>query len=195
VKLLRVIQSRAFQRLGDTTLRRFDGKLIAATNRDLAEEMRAGRFRQDFFYRLCADTIVTPALHEQLAGGEGELRHLVRFISTRVAGESEAEQLTEEVLRAIDPHHSWPGNFRELEQCVRSVMLRGSYTPSKTHGDARRRIAEGVMSGSFTADELLRHYSTLLYAKTRNYSHVAEKLGVDRRTVKGRIDEGLLGEL
>jgi transcriptional regulator with AAA-type ATPase domain len=195
VKLLRVIQSRTFQRLGDTTLRKFEGKLIAATNRDLAEEMRAGRFRQDFFYRLCADTIVTPALREQLDGGEAELRHLVRFISARVAGEPEAEQLTEEVLRVIDPHHAWPGNFRELEQCVRSVMLRGSYIPSKPHSDARRRIADGVVSGSFTADDLLRNYCTLLYAKTRNYSHVAEKLGVDRRTVRARIDERLLGEL
>jgi transcriptional regulator with AAA-type ATPase domain len=200
VKLLRVIQTRTFQRLGDTTARRFEGKIIAATNRDLEAEIRAGRFREDFFYRLCADTITTPALHEQLAGIEDELAHLVKFISARVAGPSEAEQLTREVVRAIERSpgrdYRWPGNFRELEQCVRSVMLRGTYEPKGAqHGDARQRIAGAVLSGSFTADDLLRNYTTLLYARTRNYSQVAEKLGVDRRTVRAKVDVELLREL
>lgn len=201
VKLLRVIQNRTFQRLGDTTPRNFEGKLIAATNRDLPAEIRAGRFRQDFFYRLCADTITTPALHEQLAGNLTELQHLVRFISARVAGEGEAEQLTGEVVRAIEQSpgldYRWPGNFRELEQCVRSVMLRGLYEPATVMlaGDARQRIADGVVSGAFTADDLLRNYTTLLYARSRNYSQVAEKLGIDRRTVRAKVDVRLLEEL
>ncbi|HEV7763420.1 MAG TPA: sigma 54-interacting transcriptional regulator [Thermoanaerobaculia bacterium] len=200
VKLLRVLQTRTFQRLGDTTPRRFEGKIVAATNRDLAAEIRAGRFREDFFYRLCADTVVTPGLHEQLADDD-ELTHLLRFISARVAGEQEAEELSAEVVKAIDRSpgrgYRWPGNFRELEQCVRSVMLRGSYEPSSnaTTGDARRRIADNVVAGAFTADDLLRNYCTLLYAKTRNYSQVAEKLGVDRRTVRAKVDVRLLEEL
>lgn len=57
VKLLRVLETRTFQRLGDTAERRFRGKVVAATNRDLAREMEAGRFREDFYYRLCADRI------------------------------------------------------------------------------------------------------------------------------------------
>ncbi|HEX2061054.1 MAG TPA: sigma 54-interacting transcriptional regulator [Thermoanaerobaculia bacterium] len=196
VKLLRVIQSRTLQRLGETTPRRFEGKIIAATNRDLAAEIRAGRFREDFFYRLCADTITTPALREQLAE-PGELRHLVRFISARVAGEEEADALAAEVVRvAPGADYAWPGNFRELEQCVRSVMLRGTYTPASTAAfDARQSIANAVLSGDLTADDLLRKYCTLLYAKTRNYSHVAEKLGVDRRTVRAKVDEALLERL
>jgi Sigma-54 interaction domain len=68
VKMLRVLQSRTFQRLGETRDRRFSGKLIAATNRELAHEMQAGRFRKDFYYRLCSDLIVTPSLEEQLRG-------------------------------------------------------------------------------------------------------------------------------
>jgi transcriptional regulator with AAA-type ATPase domain len=201
VKLLRVLQSRTLQRLGDTTPRAFEGKLIAATNRDLAEEIRKGRFREDFYYRLCADTIITPSLHEQLAGGEQELNHLVRFICTRVAGEAEAELLTEEVMRAIEVSpgldYRWPGNFRELEQCVRSVMLRGMYQPrpSAVHADVRQRIAGHIVSGHFTADELLRQYCTLLYAASRNYSTVAEKLALDRRTVRAKVDHELLHEL
>jgi DNA-binding NtrC family response regulator len=200
VKLLRVLQTRTFQRLGDTAPRRFEGKLIAATNRNLGEEIRQGRFREDFYYRLCADTVTTPALHEQLAGNEDELRHLVRFISARVAGESEAEALTEDVLRAVavspGVDYRWPGNFRELEQCVRSVMLRGEYRPhGAVQGDARQRVAADVVAGNFTYDDLLRNYCTLLYARTRNYTEVAEKLGVDRRTVRAKVDETLLAAL
>jgi transcriptional regulator with AAA-type ATPase domain len=201
VKLLRVLQSRTLQRLGDTTPRAFEGKLIAATNRDLAEEIRKGRFREDFYYRLCADTLSTPSLQDQLAGAEDELHHLVRFICTRVAGEAEAESLAGEVIRAIEispgRDYRWPGNFRELEQCVRSVMLRGTYEPRTTaaHGDARHQIAQNIVAGSFTADELLRHYCTLVYATSRNYSSVAEKLGLDRRTVRAKVDHTLLREL
>jgi len=197
VKLLRVIQARTFQRLGETTARTFGGKLIAATSRDLAAEIAQGRFREDFYYRLCADTLVTPSLQEQLAGSDDELEHLVRFIAARVAGEEEAEALTREVMRAIPKKgYAWPGNFRELEQAVRSVMLRGTYSPHATaHTDARQRVARGVVAGHFTADELLRHYATLLYASTRNYSEVAQRLGVDRRTVRAKIDHELLREL
>ncbi|HEX2834005.1 MAG TPA: sigma 54-interacting transcriptional regulator [Thermoanaerobaculia bacterium] len=199
VKLLRVIQTRTLQRIGDTTPRKFEGKIIAATNRDLAAEIRAGRFREDFFYRLCADAITTPALREQLTE-PGELHHLARFISARVAGEQEADALATQVVRAIETYpgldYPWPGNFRELEQCVRSVMLRGSYRPAAIgSGDARLDVANAVLSGELTADELLRKYCTLLYAKTRNYSHVAERLGVDRRTVRARIDAELLSKL
>lgn len=201
VKLLRVLQSRTMQRLGETTTRPFEGKLIAATNRDLAEEIRKGRFREDFYYRLCADTITTPALHEQLAGSPDEMEHLVHFICARVAGEEEAEALTSEVMRAIavspGPAYRWPGNFRELEQCVRSVMLRGTYEPAVVgaHSDARHRIAHNIVSGHFTADDLLRNYCTLLYATSRNYSTVAEKLQIDRRTVRAKVDQELLREL
>jgi DNA-binding NtrC family response regulator len=201
VKLLRVIQSRTLNRLGDSVPRSFGGKLIAATNRDLSAEIRKGAFREDFYYRLCADTIVTPSLHEQMRSERGELAHLVRFVCTRVAGDEEAGTLAVEVLRAIDASpgigYQWPGNFRELEQCARSVMLRGSYEPParRAESGARQRIADGMMNGAFTADELLRNYCTLLYAASRNYSHVAERAGIDRRTVRARIDPALLDEL
>jgi transcriptional regulator with AAA-type ATPase domain len=201
VKLLRVLQSRTLQRLGETTTRPFAGKLIAATNRDLAAEIGKGRFREDFYYRLCADTVTTPSLHEQIAGSPDELEHLVRFICTRVAGEEEAEPLAAEVMQAIEASpgfaYRWPGNFRELEQCVRSVMLRGTYEPrsAAAPSDARHRIAHNIVSGQFTADDLLRNYCTLLYATSRNYSTVAEKLGIDRRTVRAKVDEELLREI
>ena len=67
VKLLRVIETRSFHAVGETAPSQFRGKLIAATNRDLAERIRSGQFREDLYFRLCSDQIVTPSLAEQIA--------------------------------------------------------------------------------------------------------------------------------
>ena len=66
VKLLRLLQNREFQRLGDHRIMRFEGKIIAATNRDLDGDLESGRMRTDFYYRLCADRVETPSLARQL---------------------------------------------------------------------------------------------------------------------------------
>ncbi len=200
VKLLRVLQTRTFQRLGDTRDRRFEGKLIAATNRDLPTEMETGRFRQDFYYRLCSDLIVTPTLAEQLRAAPGVRHALVAFIARRVAGDAEAESLAEETGRWIDAHlgagYAWPGNVRELEQCVRNVMIRGEYRPPRTGSpSARRRVADEVMGGSLSAEDVLRRYCTLVYADTGSYQETGRRLGLDRRTVREKIDPALLAEL
>src|SRR5215813_1322387 len=200
VKLLRVLQTRTFQRLGDTRDRRFHGKIIAATNRDLATEMAAGRFRKDLYYRLCSDIIVTPSLAEQLRAAPGERGALVRFLARRVAGEAEAEPLAEETERWIDAQlgdgYDWPGNVRELEQCVRNVMIRGEYRPPRAANvSARRRVAEEMLAGALSADELLRRYCTLVYAETRSYQETARRLDLDRRTVKDKVDPDLLTRL
>ena len=76
MKLLRVIETRRFSAVGDTALREFHGKLIAATNRDLPAEIRAGQFREDLYYRLCADLIQTPSLAEQIRDSPQVLREL-----------------------------------------------------------------------------------------------------------------------
>jgi transcriptional regulator with GAF, ATPase, and Fis domain len=121
VKLLRVLQTREFQSLGETKTQKFEGKIVAATHRDLAE-MRAGRFREDLYYRLCSDLITTPTLREQLADAPHDLEELVRFVARRIVGQEEADPVTSEVLHWIQSHlgpdYGWPGNFRELEQCV-----------------------------------------------------------------------------
>jgi transcriptional regulator with AAA-type ATPase domain len=200
VKLLRVLQARTFQRLGDTRDRRFEGKIIAATNRDLAREMPVGRFRPDLYYRLCSDLIATPSLEEQLRPNPGERVALVRFIARRVAGDDEAESLAVETERWIDSHlgpgYRWPGNVRELEQCVRNVMIRGEYRPPASGSpSARQRVADEVLAGSLSAEELLRRYCTLIYADTGSYQETGRRLGLDRRTVREKIDPTLLAEL
>jgi DNA-binding NtrC family response regulator len=134
VKLLRVLQTRTFERIGERTPRRFDGKLIAATHRDLAAAIEAGRFRADLYYRLCADRVETPSLAAQLADRPSELGVLVDFIVGRLVGGGDARaELAGEITRWIEANlglaYPWPGNVRELEQCVRNVMLKGRYVP------------------------------------------------------------------
>ena len=197
VKLLRVFHARTFQRLGETRERRFEGKIMAATNRDLAREIEAGRFREDFYYRLCADSIVTPSLAEQLADAPGELRNLALYITRRIAGEEHAEALADQVTEWVQGHlgadYAWPGNIRELEQCARSIMIRRRYEPLTVRARAgRAELARAVCAGELSAEELLRRYCTLLYARTGSYREAARRLGVDWRTVKDKTDPELV---
>lgn len=192
VKLLRVLQTREFQRLGEVRPRKFSGKIIAATNRDLGAAMRDGSFRQDLYYRVCADHIVTPSLIQQIGSAADELRELIHFISERMAG-AEAESLTTEVMdyveRDLGLDYHWPGNFRELEQCVRNVLIRKEYRPTM-----RPRAAQGFLEeaseGLLTAEQLLRGYCKLMYEKTGSYSEAARRLELDRRTVKAKVEFG-----
>ena len=200
VKLLRVLQARTFQRLGETRERRFEGKIVAATNRDLATEMQAGRFRPDLYYRLCSDVIRTPPLAAQLRDDPGELGHLLRFIAGRMVGDEEGDAVAGEaevwITRQLGKDYPWPGNVRELEQCVRNVMVRGEYhppapPPASSPGD---ELARAIAAGSLTADELVRRYCVSVYAQTGSYLETARRLGLDRRTVKEKIDQASLDD-
>jgi transcriptional regulator with AAA-type ATPase domain len=191
VKLLRVMQTREFQPLGETKSRRFEGKIVAATNRDLALEMRAGRFREDLFYRLCSDLITTPSLKEQLADRPEDLEELVRFIARRVVGGEEAEAVTREVLEWIGNHlgfeYDWPGNVRELEQCIRNVLIRKEYRPPARASSLSTSEVD-LRDAGLTADELLESYCAQVYERTGSYLETARRLGIDRRTVKSKIE-------
>jgi transcriptional regulator with AAA-type ATPase domain len=192
VKLLRVLQTRSFERIGESSSRRFEGKIAAATNRDLALEMRAGRFRDDLYYRLCADLIRTPTLREQLADSRDELRNLALVLARRLVGPDEAARLTDEVVRFVarelGPGYRWPGNVRELEQCVRSVLVRGAYRPPQVAtADPDAELATALAEGRLTADELLRRYVAAVYELTGSYEETGRRLGLDRRTVKAKL--------
>jgi DNA-binding NtrC family response regulator len=196
VKLLRVLQARTFQPLGGTEARPFLGKIIAATNRDLAAEMRAGRFREDFYYRLCSDLIETPSLRAQLDDAPGELAVLVAHVAERLVGADEGEEFAREALTWIEQNlgsgYSWPGNFRELEQCVRNLLVRGAYRPA--HG-AGGGVAGGAADwngllepGELTAEEVLRRYTRHVFTlEGGNVEATARRLDLDRRTVQARL--------
>ncbi len=190
VKLLRVLQTRTFQRIGDTKEMSFAGKIIAATNRDLGSLRRQGRFRDDLYYRLCSDQIAAPSLAERLRDTPAELGHLIRVLAQRLVGD-EAEALTEEVEQFIERNlprdYAWPGSVRELEQCVRNILIRKDYRAEP--GAAAGELGGEVMAGALTADELLRRYCALVYEQCGSYSETARRLGLDRRTVRSRLAE------
>jgi transcriptional regulator of acetoin/glycerol metabolism len=195
VKLLRVAQSRDYSRLGETQPRRFAGKLIAATNRDLATEMQSGRFREDLYYRLCSDRIELPSLAEHLSDRPEAIEGLVRFLVGRLLGDedpSEVDGLTAGVLQWIDlrlpPGYDWPGNVRELEQCVRGVLVRGEYLPAaQTLRTGPTLWLARAERGDLTADELLTAYCRHVYQQQGGYEPAARVLAIDRRTVKSRV--------
>ena len=198
VKLLRVLQSRDYQRVGDSQTRKFVGKIIAATNQDLAAEMEAGRFREDFYYRLCADRIETPSLRAQLEESPDNIVNFVRFIATRKLPNTptEASRLTDQVVSWIahnlGPDYAWRGNIRELEQCVTSILIRGSYVPARRQSSLERSqktaFLADVEAGVLDRERLLSGYFSLVHAKTGSYRAAGRQLGVDWRTVKGIVD-------
>ncbi len=190
VKLLRVLQTRELQRIGETELRRFTGKVIAATNRDLEAEIAAGRFRDDFYYRICGDRITTPTLREQLAAMPGDRRNLVRIAAGRVVGAG-VDDVAAEVERWVETNmpadYPWPGNMRELEQCVRSILIHGHYQPRRMSAGGPFAGAEHIADGTLTADELVQWYCAKVYADTRNYEEAARRLDLDPRTVRTKV--------
>src|SRR5690606_28584041 len=129
-KLLRLLQDREYERLGETRTRRADVRVIAASNRDLAKEVAEGRFREDLYYRLKVITVTMPALVDR----PGDLRPLaenyLKFFAT-AKGQPNL-RLSPEAMAAISSY-SWPGNLRELRNVIeRSVILASgdSITPS-----------------------------------------------------------------
>lgn len=210
VKLLRVLQNRQYQRLGETKMRDFQGKIIAATNRDLRREIESGAFREDLYYRLCSDVIETPTLAAQVQDNPDVLGDLAAHIAARIAPE-EQETLTAEVMqwlrKNIPPGYRWPGNIRELEQCVRNIMIRGQYVPSaqaaatgasesSTSGNtsAAQALLAQMQSLSLTADELVCRYCKMAYLQTRSFEKSAKLLQLDRRTVRAKVDLAHNGE-
>lgn len=192
VKLLRVLQSRTFNRIGESEPRAFEGRIVCATHQDLEAAMRAGRFRADFYYRLCADRITTPSLATRLAEDPTELKTLALFIARRVAGPEEGAALAEEtvrwVRRSLPRDYGWPGNVRELEQCVRSVMVRGAYRPAGETPGEMAALAREMTGAALSAEEVVGRYCAWVYRRTGSYVEAARVLGVDRRTVKARVE-------
>jgi len=189
VKLLRVLQTRQFQRLGEVRSESFLGKIVAATNRDLPTAISEGKFREDFYYRLRADVVQTPDLAALVGGDRGELTFLAGHVATREAGEVDAAELVHdfESWCRSHPGYGWPGNFRELEQAMRSLLVHGEYDPPAAveRGNA---LTSQLVATKWTLKELTSVYITELYRRTPNYEELARQLGVDRRTIKKYLD-------
>jgi transcriptional regulator with PAS, ATPase and Fis domain len=192
-KLLQVLQERTFTPLGGHEAKRFPGRVIAATNRSLVKLRRDGRFRDDFFYRLCSDVIEVPTLRQRIEESGAELEQLVRLLVTRIAGEPApdlAQTVLEALQRQIPSGYAWPGNVRELEQAVRRILLSGRYVPEPAEAlsDEESALARRLRAGEISADELLSRYCSLLYRRLGTYAEVAKRLGLDPRTTRKYLD-------
>jgi len=120
-KLLRVLQEREFERVGDTRTRNVDVRIIAATNRDLKREVEAGRFRQDLFYRLSVFPVEIPPLRERREDIPRLVEHFVTQSAQRL--NRPVPRVTQAGLSQLTAH-DWPGNVRELQNVVeRAVIL------------------------------------------------------------------------
>ena len=120
VKLLRVLQDKVFERVGDTKTRTVDVRVVAATNRRLADEVAAGRFREDLYYRIRVLSVELPPLRER----PGDVALLAEAFVKRFAEEHgrAAGRLSPACLPLLTAH-GWPGNVRELEHCIERAVL------------------------------------------------------------------------
>jgi len=121
VRLLRVIQEREFTALGDTSPRRVDVRIIAATNIDLKEAVRQGMFREDLYYRLSVVPIELPPLRDRREDVLPLAQHFIRKYNEE-NGRRVSEQIAPEVLSLLE-NYSWPGNVRELENAVERAVV------------------------------------------------------------------------
>ncbi len=194
IKLLRVLQDRVFTPVGSHEERRFEGRVIAATHRDLATLRAEKRFRDDFYYRLCSDVIEVPPLRQRLAEEPKELEVLLEHLVTRIVGAAD-EEIVARCKAAIETNmprgYAWPGNVRELEQCVRRVLLTGRCAPDGTPalGDPTDRFLAEARDGTMEARELTARYCALLHERCGTYEEVARITGLDRRTVRKYVQQ------
>ncbi len=158
VKLLRVLQEKEFERVGESRTIRVDTRVIAATNQWLEDEIEAGRFRDDLYYRLNVVPIRLPPLRERLE----DIPALARFFLQRYSEENRRDtpELTPEALKALQGY-DWPGNVRELENYIERAVVLADGRPLSpellalpSHGDRRLR-PPGTRTGDLLS--LIQH--------------------------------------
>jgi DNA-binding NtrC family response regulator len=191
-KLLRALQEREFDRLGDTRSIRVDLRVIATTNCDLAQMVREGKFRADLYYRLNVIPLSLPPLRERL----GDVRELAEFFVRLYSPPGKPFHLTPEFFAQLEAH-SWPGNVRELANCMRRVValaqgseigasaLEGSAWP--TAQPLAVSEASLIRPGVSLGEMERKLVEITLEATGGNRSRAAELLGVSLRTVRNKV--------
>ena len=194
VKLLRVIQDRAFERVGGTETMKTDVRLIAATNRDLAADVKAGRFREDLFYRLSVVRIQMPPLRERREDiplmVEQFIREFDREHGRKVTG------ITRGVLDRL-MRHAWPGNVRELKNTIEGmVVFAEGKRPLDLSDlpDALREVETGGETLTVTVGMTVEEAERQLLAATLRHTgqdkpRAAAMLGIGLRTLYRKIKQ------
>lgn len=187
--LLRVLQERRFYRLGGTTEIQVDVRVIAATNKDLAEEVREGRFRDDLYYRLNVIEINLPPLAER----RDDIPHLARHFVARLSSEigKEVSGIGEDALKVL-LDYDWPGNIRELENAVeRAIVTTRSRTLCAEDfaflENAMRARSNWVVPPIPLQDIEKMAVEAALGRSQGNIKEAAAALGIDRSTLYEKI--------
>ncbi len=191
-KFLRVLQERVFERVGGSREIRADVRIVAATNRDLAEEVKERRFREDLYYRLNVFPIPLPPLRERQDG----LPLLIDYLVRRAASQTgrPVPSVAPDALAALQSY-SWPGNIRELQNVLeRAVILhKGRITTSELPDLLRRPVQvhhEALLPAGGSLRDLERAgILEALESCGNNRRLAAEKLGISKRTLQYRLKE------
>jgi DNA-binding NtrC family response regulator len=186
VKLLRVLESHAFFRVGGTRRRTVDMRLVAATNRDLAEAIKTGGFRQDLFYRINTITITLPPLRDR----REDIRRLVEHFLEQNATYGR-KRLSDAAMEALE-RYGWPGNVRELQHAVQRAVilsqgdvLQPADLPEEIRGDHAPSASPG---GSLEEMERQHIVSTLRHVGGHR-AKAAAVLGIDPKTLYRKIQQ------
>ena len=197
VKILRVLQEREILRVGESRPRQIDVRVIAATNRDLEEAMRQGRFREDLYYRLRVIEIEIPPLRER----PEDILPLARYFVRQFAGRLKRPGLRLDAT-CVDylQHHAWPGNVRELENtieraavlCPEGVILPEHLPLHLMHAALVMPDAAGPRASSL-ADLASRRIEAVLRQTGGNRAQAARILGISPVTLWRRLKKGSAG--
>jgi NtrC-family two-component system response regulator AlgB len=183
-KLLRFVQDREFERVGESRTRTADVRVIAATNRDLDADVRAGRFREDLLYRLNVVELTVPPLRER----PEDILPLAREFLARFARTSghPPQELAPETERALKSH-SWPGNVRELRNTLEriAILWPGQRVEPEAlpHWAEMRTSAAPQLGGDFTLEAVERDHIERVVARARTQEEAARILGIDPSTI------------
>jgi two-component system, NtrC family, response regulator AlgB len=181
-RLLRFLQEKRFERVGENRTRIADVRVVAATNRDLEAEVKSGRFREDLLFRLNVIEVVVPPLRERREDIPTLARSLLGFFG-RSAGRGPPE-LTKEAEAALLAH-SWPGNVRELRNALeRAVILAPGQLigPESLPGRIAARTGP-QLGGDWTVEQIEREHILRVLARCATQEEAARILGVDASTL------------
>jgi transcriptional regulator with GAF, ATPase, and Fis domain len=186
-KLLRVMQDREFERLGSSHTIKVDVRMIAATNRNLEEEVRRGRFREDLWYRLNIFPITMPPLRDRLDDIPLLVDFYIKKISKRM-GKS-IEIIPAIVMNALQNYH-WPGNVRELENVLERAVINSS-TPKLRLVDELKTQQKDLSITQKTLEAVERDHIVRVLEQTQwkvsGKNGAAEILGLNRSTLRARM--------
>ncbi|MBX7105282.1 MAG: sigma-54 dependent transcriptional regulator [Gemmataceae bacterium] len=182
-KLLRFLQDKSYERLGETRTRNADVRIIAATNRDLPGDVAAGRFREDLLYRLNVIEITLPSLRDRPRDLPRIADHLLAFFARQLG--RPGLRFTD-AARAALARHTWPGNLRELRNAIeRSVILSSDDDVGLAHLPAplARSAQPAEVGQRVTLDELETEHIRRVLAVAPSLDDAAAILGIDASTL------------